>query len=76
MLCCQRRKGNRHEARKEVPRVPESKAHYEWTKKNTTRFTVKLNHNTDGDVLEHLDKQGNKQSYIKQLIREDMKRKT
>lgn len=56
--------------------MPESKAHYEWTKKNTTRFTVKLNHNTDGDILEHLDKQENKQGYVKQLIREDMKRKT
>lgn len=52
--------------------MPESKAHYEWTKKNTTRFTVKLNHNTDADILEHLDQQENKQRYIKALIRKDI----
>jgi hypothetical protein len=27
---------------------------------------------SDADVIEHLDKQGKKQTYIKNLIREDM----
>lgn len=29
---------------------------------------------TDADLLEHLDKQGKKQTYIKDLIRADMKK--
>lgn len=52
--------------------MAESKAHYEWTKANTTKFTMKLNKNTDADILQHLDKQTSKQGYIKELIRKDM----
>jgi hypothetical protein len=29
---------------------------------------------TEADLIEHLDKQGKKQTYIKNLIREDMKK--
>ena len=41
---------------------------------NTTKVMLKLNDRTDKDILEQLEKVGNKQGYIKQLIREDMKR--
>ena len=51
---------------------PESKAHYEWTIEHTTRFGIKLNNNTDADIIEHLNKQENKQGYIKGLIRKDI----
>ena len=42
--------------------------------KNTRRVYIKLNLNTDADILEHLDKQGNTQGYIKDLIRSDMRK--
>lgn len=41
---------------------------------STKRVFIKLNINTDADILEHLDGIGNKQGYIKTLIREDMKK--
>ena len=47
----------------------------EWDKNNTTRFQVKLNHNTDADILKWLESIPNKQGYIKALIREDMKKR-
>ena len=41
---------------------------------NTTRLYVRLNNKTDADILEHLDQIENKQGYVKNLIRKDMKR--
>ena len=43
-----------------------------YDKKNTKQIRLKLNVNTDADILEHLSKVNNKQGYIKSLIREDM----
>ena len=39
---------------------------------NTVRLYIKLNKNTDADILAHLERQENKQGYIKSLIRADM----
>ena len=39
---------------------------------NTTRIYIKLNNNTDSDIIEHLSKLKNKQGYIKDLIKADM----
>ena len=39
---------------------------------NTRKLSLKLNLNTDKDVLEKLDSVPNKQGYIKELIRADM----
>ena len=51
---------------------------YKYTKKydenNTTRVYIKLNNNTDSDILEYLDKVENKQGTIKRLIREEISR--
>lgn len=51
---------------------------YKYTKKydaeNTTRIALKLNLVTDADIIEYLEKSGNKQGTIKQLIREEIKR--
>ena len=44
-----------------------------YDKKNTKRVQLKLNTKTDADILEHLSKVGNKQGYIKNLIRADIK---
>ncbi len=45
-------------------------------KKNTRFYGLKLSKNTDAKLIEHLDKQESIQGYIKQLIREDMKKAT
>lgn len=49
-----------------------SKAAYKWDRANTTRIGLKLQNNTDRDILELLARIGNKQGYIKQLIRDDL----
>lgn len=49
-------------------------ARYE--KKNVTRYTLKLNKNTDGDILEWMDAQPNKHGAIKAAIRLAIKHKS
>lgn len=44
-----------------------------YDKANTSRVQLKLNNRTDADILERLNKEENKQGYIKRLIRNDMK---
>lgn len=44
----------------------------EWRKTHTRKITVVLNSNTDKDILERLDSVGNKQGYLKVLIRKDL----
>ena len=39
---------------------------------NTNRIQLKLNKKTDADILEKFDSVGNKQGYIKTLIRDDI----
>lgn len=41
---------------------------------NTKAVKLKLNLKTDADILNRLDEVGNKQGYIKSLIREDIKK--
>lgn len=50
------------------------KNNYEYEKNNFTRVSIKLCNNTDSDIIEALRTCGNKQGYIKALIREDNKR--
>ena len=45
-----------------------------WDADNTRQIKIKLNLRTDADILEKLSQTENIQGYIKQLIREDMKR--
>ena len=52
--------------------IPDSEAKKEWDKTNTTRVVMKLNNNTDRDVLTKLDEVPSKQGYIKSLIRRDI----
>jgi hypothetical protein len=48
--------------------MADSQAKRDWIKANTTTFTLKLNHNTDSDILEAL--QGKqRQTEIKRLLR-------
>ena len=41
---------------------------------NTVQIKMKLNRKTDADILAKLDAVGNKQGYIKRLIRADIER--
>lgn len=41
---------------------------------HTVQIKMKLNRKTDADILAKLDAVGNKQGYIKRLIRADMER--
>lgn len=50
------------------------KTNMDYDRKNTKLIGMKLNKNTDADILAHLEKQPNIQGYLKQLIRDDMKR--
>lgn len=45
-----------------------------YDKENTTQIKMKLNNKTDRDIIDHLKKKGNKQGYIKSLIRDDMQK--
>lgn len=52
------------------------KASVKYDANNTTRLYIKLNNKKDADIIEHLKSVANKQGYIKELIREDVKRAT
>ena len=52
--------------------VPESEAKKRWAKENTVVITIKLNRNTDGDIIGKLESEQNRQGYLKALIRRDM----
>ena len=47
----------------------------QWEKDNCASVRMKLNRNTDSDILAWLAEQPNKQGYIKELIRADMRSK-
>lgn len=45
-----------------------------YNEKNTHRIALAFNKEHDADIIEHIEKQDNKQGYIKRLIRDDMKK--
>lgn len=47
-------------------------ARLKYEAEHTTQIKLKLNKNTDVDILEKLDSVPNKQGYIKELIRADI----
>lgn len=53
-----------------TPTRAEQKARYDAA--HTRQIRLKLNLKTDKDILDKLDEVGNKQGYIKELIRKDM----
>lgn len=48
------------------------KATAKYDRHNTKQVKLKLNLNTDADILERLTKSGNVQGYIKALVRADI----
>ena len=45
-----------------------------YDKENTKSIKFKFNKKTDADILERFEAVGNKQGYVKRLIREDIAR--
>ena len=43
-------------------------------KNNTKRYVIKLSINTDKDIIDELENKDNKTGFIKQLIREEIKK--
>ena len=56
-----------------TPAQKRAKAKYD--QNNTVQIKLKLNLKTDADILEALERSENKQGYIKELIRADLKKK-
>ena len=54
----------------------QKRATVKYDSKNTKQYHLKLNLNTDADVIRQLEQQESIQGYIKELIREDMRRAT
>ena len=48
------------------------RAQEKYDKANTVQITLKLNKKTDKDIIDWLYDEGNKQGYIKSLIRADI----
>lgn len=52
----------------------QKRATLKYDEKYAKQVALKLNTKTDADIFCRLDEVGNKQGYIKQLIRDDIKR--
>lgn len=55
--------------------LAEKRAKDKYDKANTKQVKLKLNVKTDADIIEALELSGNKQGYIKKLIREDLQKR-
>lgn len=51
------------------------RASIKYDKANTMMLNVKLNRKSDADIIDKIEKVGNKSAYIKGLIREDIDHK-
>lgn len=51
------------------------RANAKYDANNTMQIKMKLNRGTDADIIAKLESVGNKQGYIKDLIRQDMAKK-
>ena len=52
----------------------QKRANAKYEREKTRSIKIKLTISTDADILAKLDAVGNKQGYIKKLIRDDLKR--
>ena len=50
------------------------RASNKYNRENTKALCIRLNKNTDSEILAYLDQIDNKSGYIKRLISEDMRR--
>lgn len=54
--------------------MPSKEASARWDAENTVQVKLKLNRTNDADILDRLEEVANKQGYIKELIRQDIKK--
>jgi hypothetical protein len=54
-------------------KMPDSEAKKKWIRENTTMIHIKLNHNTDKDLLAFFETLDNRAGFIKQLCRDYLK---
>lgn len=47
----------------------------QWSREHTKTIHIRLNNDNDADILGHLATVGNKNDYLKKLIRADIERK-
>ena len=52
--------------------ISQKNAVKKYDSKNTKQYHLKLNINTDKDIIDHLEKQQSIQGYVKKLIRENI----
>ena len=52
----------------------QKRAVLKYDSQHTRQYHLKLNLETDSEIIEHLSKQESIQGYIKQLIRDDMEK--
>ena len=50
----------------------QKKATIKYSKKHILQKNIKLNKETDADIIQHLEKQDNVNGYLKDLIRKDI----
>ena len=65
-------KWKKRKEQKKVMATKESKASMKYDEKHTEDVRIKLNKKTDKEILRKLDNVGNKQGYIKRLIKNDI----
>ena len=51
-----------------------ARANKKYADKHCKSFSMQLNLTTDADIIAQLEKQDNRQGYIKELIRQDIER--
>ena len=61
-------------SKKELQKMDKQKYDLAYQKDNIKQVKFTLNKNTDQDVISHLEKQTNKNGYLKELIRKDIKK--
>lgn len=72
---CEAKYSGREEAEGRVTRMvseAQKRASAKWDAENTVQIKLKLHKTNDRDIIEKLKSVGNKQGYIKQLIRGDI----
>ena len=62
-----------HLSRKGKNKMPPTEAKKRWERENTTMIHIKLNHNTDKDLLAFFETLDNRAGFIKQLCRDYLK---
>lgn len=54
--------------------MPQKESQTRWERENTMWISIKLNHRTDADIIEYLNRQPSKMGCIKEALREQMKK--